>query len=115
MMHRISGGEAQKIAIARALYKKAPFIILDEPTAALDPLAEAEVYRRFNEIAENKTAIISAIVFPLAGFVTELLFFITENLSKAARTTRLCRRKRKILRALACAGAVLYGIEQRVA
>ena len=53
----ISGGEAQKIAIARALYKKAPFIILDEPTAALDPLAEAEVYSRFNEIAENKTAI----------------------------------------------------------
>ena len=53
----ISGGEAQKIAIARALYKDSPFIILDEPTAALDPLAEAEIYSRFNEIVENKTAI----------------------------------------------------------
>ena len=46
----ISGGEAQKIALARALYKDAPFIILDEPTAALDPLAESEIYSRFNEI-----------------------------------------------------------------
>lgn len=53
----ISGGEAQKIAIARALYKDAPFIILDEPTAALDPLAEYEIYTRFNEIVEDKTAI----------------------------------------------------------
>lgn len=53
----ISGGEAQKIAIARALYKDAPFIILDEPTAALDPIAEAEIYSRFDEISGSKTAI----------------------------------------------------------
>ena len=53
----ISGGEAQKIAIARALYKDAPFIILDEPTAALDPLAEAEMYENFNELVGDKTAI----------------------------------------------------------
>ena len=53
----VSGGEAQKIALARALYKDAPFIVLDEPTAALDPVAEYEVYSRFNEIVGNKTAI----------------------------------------------------------
>lgn len=53
----ISGGEAQKIAIARALYKSAPFIVLDEPTAALDPIAEAEIYGKFNEIVKDKTAI----------------------------------------------------------
>ncbi|MBO5109828.1 MAG: ABC transporter ATP-binding protein [Clostridia bacterium] len=53
----ISGGEAQKIALARALYKNAPFIILDEPTAALDPIAEAEVYSNFNSIVGDKTAI----------------------------------------------------------
>jgi len=53
----ISGGEAQKIALARALYKDAPFIILDEPTAALDPIAEAEIYSRFDEIVGGRTAI----------------------------------------------------------
>lgn len=52
-----SGGEAQKVAIARAIYKKAPFVLLDEPTAALDPLAEFEIYKRFDEIVEDKTAI----------------------------------------------------------
>ena len=53
----ISGGEAQKIALARALYKDAPFIILDEPTAALDPIAEAEIYAKFDQIVGDKTAI----------------------------------------------------------
>ena len=53
----LSGGEGQKLAIARALYKDAPFIVLDEPTAALDPEAEAEVYTKFNDIVEDKTAI----------------------------------------------------------
>ena len=53
----ISGGEAQKLALARALYKNTPFIILDEPTAALDPISEYEVYSKFNEIAGTKTAV----------------------------------------------------------
>lgn len=53
----ISGGEAQKLALARALYKDSPIVILDEPTAALDPIAENEIYSRFNFFVENKTAI----------------------------------------------------------
>ena len=53
----ISGGEAQKIAIARALYKDSPIVILDEPTAALDPRSEAEIYEKFNTLVENKMSI----------------------------------------------------------
>ena len=53
----ISGGEAQKIAIARAVCKDSPFILLDEPTAALDPLAEYEIYSNFDKIAGVKTAV----------------------------------------------------------
>lgn len=52
-----SGGEGQKLAIARAIYRNSPIIILDEPTAALDPIAEYDVYSRFNELSKSKTAI----------------------------------------------------------
>lgn len=53
----ISGGEAQKIALARALYRDTPFIILDEPTAALDPVSEYAVYSKFDAILAGRTAI----------------------------------------------------------
>lgn len=53
----ISGGEAQKLALTRALYKDAPIVILDEPTASMDPIAESSVYSKFNSFVENKTAI----------------------------------------------------------
>lgn len=53
----LSGGEAQRTAIARALYKDAPFVILDEPTAALDPIAEAEIYKQFSQMIAGKTAV----------------------------------------------------------
>ena len=53
----ISGGEAQKIALARALYRDTPFVILDEPTAALDPVSEYAVYSKFDSILAGRTAI----------------------------------------------------------
>lgn len=71
----VSGGEAQKIAIARALYKDAPFIILDEPTAALDPIAEAEIYAKFNEISGDRTAIYISHRLSSCKFCDEIVVF----------------------------------------
>ena len=53
----LSGGQKQRFLLARALYKDAPIMILDEPTAALDPIAESEVYEHYNQYSHGKTAI----------------------------------------------------------
>ena len=71
----VSGGEAQKIAIARALYKDAPFVIMDEPTAALDPIAESEIYENFNELIHNKTAIFISHRMSSCKFCDEIIVF----------------------------------------
>lgn len=66
-----SGGEKQKLLFAKAVYKNAPVLILDEPTAALDPISENELYLKYNELTENKIS-----------------FFISHRLS----STRFCNR-----------------------
>ena len=71
----VSGGEAQKIAIARAIYKNAPFTILDEPTAALDPLAEAEIYSRFDEIARDTTTVYISHRLSSCRFCNQIIVF----------------------------------------
>ncbi len=71
----ISGGEAQKIAIARALYKDAAFVILDEPTASLDPIAEHEIYSRFNDMVKDKTAIYISHRLSSCRFCKKILVF----------------------------------------
>ncbi len=53
----LSGGETQSLMLARALYKDAPFIVLDEPTAALDPIAESRMYEKYNELTRGKSSI----------------------------------------------------------
>ena len=52
-----SGGEMQRLLLARAVYRGAPILILDEPTAALDPIAEDEIYKKYNDIAKDTTSI----------------------------------------------------------
>lgn len=71
----MSGGETQKIALARALYKDAPFMILDEPTAALDPLAEYEIYTRFNDMVGTKTAVYISHRLSSCRFCDEIAVF----------------------------------------
>jgi ATP-binding cassette subfamily B protein len=71
----LSGGEAQKVAIARALYKDAPFLILDEPTAALDPMAEAEIYEHLGTITGDRTAIYISHRLSSCRFCDEILVF----------------------------------------
>lgn len=75
----VSGGEAQKIAIARALYKDAPFLILDEPTAALDPIAEAEIYSNLNNIIDDKTTIYISHRLSSCRFCDDILVFHEGN------------------------------------
>ena len=71
----ISGGEAQKIAIARALYKDSPLVILDEPTSALDPVSEYEIYRSFDRLVEEKTAIYISHRMSSCRFCNQILVF----------------------------------------
>lgn len=71
----VSGGEEQKIAIARALYKNAPFIVLDEPTASLDPLAEADIYQKFDGIVGDRTAVYISHRLSSCRFCQEILVF----------------------------------------
>lgn len=71
----VSGGEAQKLAIARALYKDAPFVLLDEPTAALDPLSEYEIYSRFDELVRDKTSIYISHRMSSCRFCQDILVF----------------------------------------
>lgn len=70
-----SGGEKQKMAIARAIYKNAPFVIMDEPTAALDPVSECEVFAGFDKMVGNKTAIYISHRLASCRFCEDILVF----------------------------------------
>jgi len=71
----VSGGEAQKLAIARAIYKDAPFVILDEPTAALDPVSEYEIYSKFDELVKDKTSIYISHRMSSCRFCDDIIVF----------------------------------------
>ena len=70
-----SGGEQQKLAMARALYKDAPILVLDEPTAALDPISEKEVYEKFKEMTKDKIAIFISHRLASCKFCEKILVF----------------------------------------
>lgn len=88
----LSGGEKQKLWMARAFYKEAPFLILDEPTAALDPLAEQEIYEKYREMSAGKTSLFISHRLSSTSFCDRILFMekgqITEEGSHQALLER---------------------------
>lgn len=81
----VSGGESQKIAIARAIYQDAAFIILDEPTAALDPISEAEIYERLAEIVKDRTAIFISHRLSSCKFSDSIIVFDEGNIVQTGK------------------------------
>ena len=75
-----SGGERQKLSIARGLYKDAPMVIMDEPTAALDALAEAEIYENFSALVEGKTAVYISHRLASTKFCDKIALFDNDGL-----------------------------------
>ena len=112
---QISGGEAQKIALARALYKDAPFVVLDEPTAALDPIAEMEVYEKFNEIVGDRTAVYISHRLSSCRFCDSIAVFDHGSIiQRGTHESLLQNEDGKYFRAVERAGAVLRGALSRL-
>lgn len=76
----LSGGELQRLMLARALYKDAPIIVLDEPTSALDPIAEADIYNKYNELAKNKSSLFISHRLASTRFCDKILFIGDEQI-----------------------------------
>lgn len=104
----ISGGESQKIAIARALYKDAPFVILDEPTAALDPISEHEIYSRFSEMVHDKTSIYISHRMSSCRFCDDILVFDKGKLVQRGNHEALMKEEDKVYAKLWNAQARYY-------
>ena len=78
----LSGGEQQKLALARAIYKGGKIIVLDEPTAALDPIAENEMYMKYNEIMKGNTSIYISHRLSSTRFCDRILFIENGTLAE---------------------------------
>ena len=90
-----SGGERQKLAIARGLYKDASMVIMDEPTAALDALAEAEIYENFSSLVEGKTAVYISHRLASTRFCDKIALFDTDGLKEYGSHEELMEKKGK--------------------
>lgn len=103
-----SGGEQQKLAIARALHKNAPMVILDEPTAALDPVSEYEIYRQFNDLVGNKTAIYISHRLSSCRFCDRIAVFSRGKIAEYGTHDELCNIQNGIYAEMFAAQAQYY-------
>lgn len=104
----LSGGQQQKTAIARALYKNAPIVILDEPTAALDPIAEYDIYRHFDCLVGNKTAIYISHRLSSCKFCDRIAVFADHTIKEYGTHEELVGKENGIYAELFAAQAKYY-------
>lgn len=90
-----SGGETQKLLLARSIYKSAPILLLDEPTAALDPIAESELYQKYNQISEGKTAVFISHRLASANFCDRIILIENGAICEEGTHRELLARKGK--------------------
>lgn len=89
----LSGGEMQRIFLARALYKNAPIVILDEPTSALDPIAENQLYLRYNEMTKDRTSFYISHRLSSTGFCDRIFFFKDGKIIEQGKHKELMEKK----------------------
>lgn len=104
----LSGGQKQKTAIARALYKDAPIVILDEPTAALDPVAEYDIYRKFDRLVGGKTAIYISHRLSSCKFCDHIAVFSEDTMKEYGTHDELVNMEHGIYAAMFAAQAQYY-------
>ncbi|MFA5543653.1 MAG: ABC transporter ATP-binding protein [Bacilli bacterium] len=107
----LSGGQNQKLAIARALYKNSNLVILDEPTSALDPIAEAEIYKHFNDMVLDKTAIYISHRMSSSVFCDKIVVIDNGKVIDFDSHKALMRKKNSLYYKLFSSQAVNYKVE----
>lgn len=92
---QLSGGETQKLMLARAIYKDAPIMILDEPTAALDPIAESAMYEEYNKLTTDKTSIFISHRLASTRFCDKIVFLENGKIIEQGTHEELIKKGRK--------------------
>ena len=91
----LSGGEMQRLLFARAIYKDGSVLILDEPTAALDPIAESEMYEEYNALAEKKTSLFISHRLASTKFCDRILFLEDGQITEMGTHAQLMQKNGK--------------------
>lgn len=91
----LSGGQIQKLAMARALYQGGKFLILDEPTAALDPIAESHIYQQYNQISAKKTSVFISHRLVSTKFCDRIIFLENGKIVECGSHDELLLKKGK--------------------